>query len=282
MGNIYSLNSTQFRSIWISDTHLGSKECRADILLDFLNSTNSENLFLVGDIIDLWSMKRTMFWPQSHNDVVRTILKKSKTSNIVYIPGNHDSLFRDHDGIEFGKLKFCNQYVHTTATNLKLLILHGDIFDSVIRQRKIVELFGYYGYDFLLYFNRAFNYIRNLFGYPYWSLATYLKKRVKNAMKHVENFEHAAIKEANKHQLDGIICGHIHHAAVKQIDKLTYCNTGDWVENCTALVEHHDGTLELINWTDNYINSNLIRPQDNIAINNVAINSLSKDSITLS
>jgi len=282
MGNIYSLNSTQFRSIWISDTHLGSKECRADILLDFLNSTSSENLFLVGDIIDLWSMKRTMFWPQLHNDVVWALLKKSKTSNIVYIPGNHDSQFRDHDGIEFGKLKFYNQYVHTTANNIKLLILHGDLFDSVIRQRKIVELFGYYGYDFLLYFNRAFNYIRNLFGYPYWSLATYLKKRVKNAMKHVANFEHAAIKEANKHHLDGIICGHIHHAALKQIDGLTYCNTGDWVENCTALVEHHDGTLELLNWTDNYINNNLVKPKNNVAVKNVVINSHNKNSVILS
>ncbi len=199
MAVIYSLNPTRYRSIWISDTHLGNKECRADILLDFLKSTESEYLFLVGDIIDLWSMDRTKFWPQSHNNIVRTILEKTKTNcEIIYIPGNHDVLFREHDGIEFGNIKFYNQYIHTTADNVKYLVIHGDIFDGAIQCSKLLEIFGYYGYDFLLYINRLVNNIRHFFGYRYWSLASFLKKRVKNAMKHIENFEKAAIAEAKK------------------------------------------------------------------------------------
>jgi UDP-2,3-diacylglucosamine pyrophosphatase LpxH len=166
------------------------------------------------------------------------------------VPGNHDELIRDYVGMRFGNIKIKKDFVHVTAAGKRILVMHGDEFDSIIKCSRLAELIGTVSYDVLLYANRIFNHLRRKLGFPYWSLATYLKRRVKNAMQHVHNFEKAAVHEARRHAADGVICGHIHHAEARLIDDVLYCNTGDWVENCTALVEQQDGRIELIHWSD--------------------------------
>lgn len=251
MSTIHNLRPLKYRTIWISDVHLGSRGCRAEYLYDFLKSTECEHLYLVGDIVDLWSLQRAMFWPQSHNDVVRAILKKGKRgTKITYIPGNHDALLRDHAGLSFGNVTLCHEAIHETVDGRRLLVTHGDEFDKVVTCSRIMEILGYHGYDFLIWLNRGVNFVRRKLDLPYWSLANYLKHRVKNAVAHIRRFEAAAAHEANRRGVDGMICGHLHRAEVTQINGKLYCNDGDWIESCTALVETHDGTLQLLHWAD--------------------------------
>lgn len=241
----------KYRAIWISDVHLGFKGCKADYLLDFLHSTESDYLYLVGDIIDMWSLKNNLFWPQQHNNVIRTILGKAKRgTKVVYIPGNHDEVLRDYDDMIFGNVEVKKEEIHTTADGRHFLILHGDEFDGAVKCSKLIAKLGDFLYDWLLEANRLVNYIRRKTGFSYWSLASYLKSKVPNAVKYIERFEEAVAHEACRRHADGLICGHIHRASLRKINGITYCNTGDWVENCTGLVEHESGELELIHWTN--------------------------------
>lgn len=239
------------RSIWISDVHLGFRGCSADFLLDFLRNTECEYLYLVGDIIDVWEMKKRMFWPQAHNNVIRTILGKAKhNTKVIYVPGNHDEMLRDFDGAVFGNVEIQNEAIHTTADGKRLLILHGDKFDSIVKISPLLAKVGSRLYDYLLRANRWVNFIRRKLGFSYWSLAAFLKHKVKNAVQYISNFEEAVAHEAAKQGVDGVVCGHIHRAEISRIHDIDYFNCGDWVESCTALMENHDGSIELLNWTD--------------------------------
>lgn len=239
------------RSVWISDIHLGFRGCSAELLLDFLHHTECQYLYLVGDIIDVWEMKKRMFWPQEHNNVIRTLLGKAKhNTKVVFIPGNHDEVFRDYDGMVFGNVEIRHEAIHTTADNRKLLILHGDEFDSVVKISPMLAKIGSRLYEFLLRANRYVNLIRRKLGFSYWSLAAFLKHKVKNAVQYISNFEEAVAHEAARQGVDGVICGHIHRAEISQLHGIDYYNCGDWVESCTALVEHPDGQMEILTWTE--------------------------------
>jgi UDP-2,3-diacylglucosamine pyrophosphatase LpxH len=241
----------RFRSIFISDVHLGFRGCSADYLLDFLHSVECDTLYLVGDIIDLWSLKRSFFWPQAHNNVIRTILGKAKAgTRVIYIPGNHDSVFREYAGMVFGNVEIHREIVHENADGRRFLVLHGDEFDSVIKASPLLEALGNRAYAFILRLNRYVNFFRRRFGAPYWSIAAFLKHKVKNAVKYIANFERALADEAKRRGLDGIICGHIHRAEITDIDGITYCNDGDWVESCTVLTEDFEGRMALLRWTE--------------------------------
>ncbi|MGH8612434.1 MAG: UDP-2,3-diacylglucosamine diphosphatase [Gammaproteobacteria bacterium] len=239
------------RTVWISDIHLGFRGCSADFLLHFLRSVDCEYLYLVGDIIDIWQMKKRPYWPQAHNDVIRTILGKAKHgTQVVYVPGNHDELLRDYDGTTFGNIRIQVDAVHTMANGQRFLIVHGDEFDSVVKCSKALALIGGRLYGLLLRVNHMANFIRRQFGFPYWSLAAFLKHKVKNAVQYISNFEQAVAYEAAKRNVNGVICGHIHRAELTRIGEILYCNCGDWVESCTALVEDGHGNLQLLRWSD--------------------------------
>jgi len=241
----------RFRTVFISDIHLGFRGCSAAYLLDFLRSVETETLYLVGDIIDVWSLRKSFFWPQAHNDVIRTILGKAKHgTRVIYIPGNHDAMFRDYDGMVFGNVEIRREAIHETADGRRLLVLHGDEFDSVIKASPLLEALGNRAYSFVLKLNRYVNLLRRAFGAPYWSIAAYLKHKVKNAVKYIANFERALAQEAQRRGLDGAIRGHIHRAEISQIDGVLYCNDGDWVESCTTLTEDFSGRLSLLRWTE--------------------------------
>lgn len=242
---------THYNSIWISDVHLGFKDCKADFLLDFLNATESNTLFIVGDLIDIWSLKKRFLWPKKHQDVVKAIIAKVQSgTRVIYIPGNHDELNRDLVGSEIFGVEIHRNYVHTTADGRKFLLCHGDEFDFVVRHSHFVKVAGDLGYELLLFLNRWCNYFRKITGRPYWSLATYIKNRIRNARKAIEVFEEAAASEAKRRGLDGIICGHIHQPEIRKIDGVLYCNDGDWVESCTAMAEDENGWLEIVHWGD--------------------------------
>jgi UDP-2,3-diacylglucosamine pyrophosphatase LpxH len=246
-----SLSKSSYRAIFISDTHLGTKDCRTDFLADFLRSTHSDNLFLVGDIVDGWRLRKSWFWDGAHDEVIRLILAKARSGTAVtYIPGNHDEMFRAWlpMGLEVGGVKLRQEATHTTADGRRLLILHGDEFDSVVRYAKFLALLGDSAYTAALVVNRYFNAIRRRLGYPYWSLSAWLKHQVKGAVMAIDRFESAVAGEARRRGFDGVVCGHIHHAEMRDVGGVLYLNDGDWVESCTALVEHHDGRLELIDW----------------------------------
>ncbi len=241
----------RLRTVFISDIHLGFKGCRAEFLLDFLRRVECQQIYLVGDIVDLWSLSKTFYWPQAHNDVIRTLLGKAKHgTRVVYIPGNHDRVFRDNDGLVMGNVEVHREAIHETADGRRFLVLHGDEFDDIVRVSPFLESVGSRAYGFALRMNRYVNLLRGWFGYPYWSLAAYLKHKVKNAVKFIANFERALTTEARRRNVDGVICGHIHRAEITQFDDVTYCNDGDWVESCTALVEDHSGKLCLLRWTE--------------------------------
>lgn len=255
MSPIAKFRPLKYRSIWISDVHLGYKGCKAEFLLDFLRSTETEYLFLVGDIIDVWSMQKTMHWPQAHNNIIRAILGKAKQgAKVIYIPGNHDDIFRAHAGMVLGNLEIHEEYEHTTLGGKKVLMLHGDKYDTLMKSGMkfgwITEFVGSLGYDFLLFVNRWLDKLRRFLGFSYWSFAKYLKSKVRNAMRHVEQFERVVAKDAQRQGYDMVVCGHIHHAEIRQIDNILYCNDGDWIEHCTALVEKTNGEIELIHWSD--------------------------------
>ena len=244
-------SALRLRSVFISDVHLGFKGCRAEFLLDFLRRVECEQVYLVGDIIDLWSLQRTFYWPQAHNDVIRTILGKAKHgTRVVYVPGNHDRAFRDHDGLTLGNVEIRLEAIHETADGRRFLVLHGDEFDSIVRASPLLESVGSHAYAAALRLNRYVNAARQRLGYPYWSLAAFLKHKVKNAVKYIANFERALAVEARRRGVDGVICGHIHRAEITEIDGILYCNDGDWVESCTTLVEDFAGRLSLLRWTE--------------------------------
>ena len=239
------------RTIWISDVHLGFPGCSADYLLEFIRDMRCENLYLVGDIIDFWALRKKRYWPQAHNNVVRSILGKAKhDTRVVYVPGNHDEAMREYDGLTLGNVEIHDRIVHVTADGRRLLVMHGDQFDSAVVNSKFIGLIGSAAYDFLLRMNRYVNWCRARLGRDYWSLAAAVKHKVKNAVKYISNFEQAVAHEANRQQVDGLVCGHIHRAELTRLDSVTYMNCGDWVESCTALVEHHDGTIELLKLAD--------------------------------
>jgi UDP-2,3-diacylglucosamine pyrophosphatase LpxH len=241
----------RFRTIWLSDIHLGTKGCKAEILLDFLKHTESETLYLVGDIVDGWRLTRSWYWDQSHNDVIQKVLRKArKGTRIIYIPGNHDEVLRHYDGVVLGGIQVLSEHMHETADGRRLLIFHGDQFDGVVMYAKWLAILGDRAYNFCLAINRWFNQFRRRFGYPYWSLSAYLKNKVKNAVEFVSGFEEAIAAEARRRGADGVVCGHIHKAETRMIEGVLYCNDGDWVESCTALVEHMSGQIEVLHWTE--------------------------------
>ena len=245
--NPYS--SLRMRTVFISDIHLGFKGCSADLLLDFLHIVEMDTLFLVGDIIDVWSMQKSMFWPQSHNNVLRTILGKAKRgTKVIFVPGNHDEVFREFDGAVFGNLEIHREYIHQGADGRRMLVLHGDEFDSVVKCSPWLAKLGCTLYDMLLAANPYINWIRRKFKLPHWSLSMYLKHKAKTAVQYIGSFEEAVAQAARKRGVDTVVCGHIHHAEIREIDGIRYCNDGDWVESCTSLVEDMSGQLRLIDW----------------------------------
>ena len=237
------------RTIWISDIHLGTAGCQARYLLDFLKHNESDTLYLVGDIIDGWRLRKGWYWPQSHNDVVQKLLRKArKGTRVIYVPGNHDSMARQFMGLAFGDIEVADEVIHITADGRRFLVTHGDLFDGVIQHARWLAYLGDTGYTLILTLNRWFNGMRTRMGYPYWSLSQYIKHKVKNAVSFITAFEKVMTDEARRRNCDGVICGHIHKAEIRTIDGLVYCNDGDWVESLTALAETADGTLELIHW----------------------------------
>ena len=239
----------RYRTIFISDLHLGTPGCQAAALLDFLKTHPSDHLYLVGDIIDGWQLRRKWYWPQLHNDVVQKLLRRArKGCQIVYVPGNHDVFARGFIGHSFGGIEVVHDTVHTTADGRRLWVVHGDYFDGVIQYAKWLAYLGDNLYEFTLRMNRHLNSLRARLGLPYWSLSAYLKHKVKMALNYVMAFEGAVAQEARKLGHHGVVCGHIHRAEMRMIDGTLYCNDGDWVESRTALVEHFDGRLELIHW----------------------------------
>lgn len=240
-----------FRAIFISDVHLGTPGCQAEALLEFLRTHSSDTLYLVGDIIDGWQLRRRWYWPQAHNDVVQKLLRRArKGCRVVFVPGNHDEFARGFIGHSFGGIEVVKETVHITATGQKLWVIHGDHFDGVIQLAKWLAYLGDSMYEFTLKLNRYLNHLRAKFGLPYWSLSAYLKLKVKKAVNFISDFEVAVAAQAAKHGFQGVVCGHIHHAEIREINGITYCNDGDWVESLTTLVEHMDGRLEILSFDE--------------------------------
>jgi UDP-2,3-diacylglucosamine pyrophosphatase LpxH len=240
-----------YRSIWLSDIHLGFRHCKADYLLEFLSRTECKTLYVVGDLIDLWNLRRQWHWPSKHSEVLQQLLAKAENgTEVIYVVGNHDELFRQFHGHHFGRIRIERQADHVTTDGRRLLVTHGDEFEHAIRIGRFTKLLGCLSYDLLLMVNRLYNGIRRWRGQPYYSLAAAIKKRVRNAREAIDAFEQAAVHYAQGHDYDGIVCGHIHVPEIRHFGKTLYCNDGDWVENCTSLVERIDGGLELLHWAD--------------------------------
>ena len=243
--------ATGYRTLFISDVHLGARGCQADRLLDFLRYHDAETIYLVGDIVDGWQLKSGWYWPQPHNDVVQKLLRKArKGARVFYVPGNHDEFLRDYYGTHVGGIEVVETIIHEAADGRRYLVVHGDVFDMVVKHAKWLALLGDTAYDLAILINRYFNAIRRRLGFRYWSLSQWAKHKVKNAVNYIGAFEHTLAAEAQRHNVDGVICGHIHHAVIHNDYGIRYMNCGDWVESCTALVEHEDGRFEIINWAD--------------------------------
>ncbi len=254
----------RFRTIWLSDFHLGTRECKASFLLDFLRHNESETLYLVGDVFDGWALTRSWHWDQTHNDVIQKLLRKArKGTKVVYLPGNHDEFARDYAGLSFGRVHVESEVVHETADGRKLLVLHGDVFDGMVRHARWLSVLGAKAYRVLMSINRWLNQVRRVMGMPYWSLSAYLKHRTKQALQFIADFETAMVGVAQAKQADGVVCGHIHHAEIRNIGPILYANSGDWIESCTALVEHLDGRLELLRWVTMDHSPRLVRLDTN-------------------
>jgi len=243
------MDNIEFRTIWLSDVHLGSRACRVGLLLDFLRRSRCETLYLVGDIIDLESLRRTFYWPSSHTEVLRLLLKKSQAgTRIVYIPGNHDDDLRALVCLQLGNIEVARRCIHTTRAKQRLLVLHGDEFDTLRKCAPAAALLGSIAYQGLLGLNRFVHWLHEVAGKPYWSLAQHVKDRLGKAQRYIATFQRVSLQAAAEAGVDGVVCGHIHKAELVERDGLIYCNDGDWVESCTALVEHVHGVLELITW----------------------------------
>jgi UDP-2,3-diacylglucosamine pyrophosphatase LpxH len=242
-------NDTKYRAVFISDIHLGTRTSQANALLEFLRTVEADTFYLVGDIVDFWKVRRGPHWPQAHNDVLQKLLRKvRKGSRIVFIPGNHDEGLRDFCGMHFGGIEIHRNCIHLTAAGRQYLVMHGDEFDIVVRNAKWLAFLGDRGYETALWLNNPLNWVRRHLGLGYWSFSAYLKNRVKKAVAFIGAYEEAVAGEARRHGTDGIICGHIHHAADRLIGDVHYMNCGDWVESCTAIVETHAGELRLVRW----------------------------------
>jgi UDP-2,3-diacylglucosamine pyrophosphatase LpxH len=241
------MTRTRYRTIWLSDTHLGTRGCQARALLDFLDAHDCDYLYLVGDIIDFWRLKRAPHWTQLHSDVIRMVLSKARAGTVVtLVPGNHDEYLRRFCDLQLGNIMVTEEAIHRTVDGRLLLVVHGDQFDGITRCHRWLALTGDVGYDVLLVLNRWFNRGRRLLRLPYWSLSAYVKGKVKRAVNFITAFETALAHEAQRRNFHGVVCGHIHHAEIREIQGILYCNTGDWVESCTALAERADGALELL------------------------------------
>jgi len=244
-------DARHYRAIWISDVHLGTRGCKSDFLLDFLKHTESDYLYLVGDIIDGWRLKKSWYWHQKHNDVVQKLLRKArKGTHVIYVPGNHDEALLDYVGLRFGDVQVMREAEHVTRRGQRLWVMHGDAFDGVVRYARWLAVLGDNAYTVTLAVNHWFNHLRLALGLPYWSLSAYLKGKVKNAVAYIDGFECVVAAEAKRRGFDGVVCGHIHHATIREIDGVLYWNDGDWVESATALVEHLDGSLEIVHWVE--------------------------------
>ena len=228
----------QYRTIWISDIHLGTRGCKADFLIDFLRCNDADTIYLVGDIIDGWRLKRSWYWPQTHNDVIQKVLRKvRKGTRVVYVPGNHDEWLRDYTLLQFGGVEVANEIIHTTADGRRLLVLHGDVFDAVVKHARWLAMLGDHAYTAVLGLNRYFNTVRRRLGYQYWSLSAYLKHRVKNAMQYIGSFADAVATEANRRGVDGVVCGHIHHAEIRPGCGIVLPFLKAGVKNCLGFFE---------------------------------------------
>ena len=239
------------RTIFLSDIHLGTRACQAERLLSFLRCHHSERIFLVGDIVDFWAMRRGIHWTAAQNTVVQKILKRARHGvDVLFIPGNHDEALRDYLGTSFGDIRVEREYVHLTADGRRFLVIHGDEYDQVTRHHRWVAMMGDIAYNFLVILNGWLSRMRRVARIPgYWSLAGYAKRQVKSAVSFIFDFEDSVARGVQQRGLDGVICGHIHAAAIRQRLGICYVNCGDWVDSCTAVVEHLDGRLELIEWT---------------------------------
>lgn len=245
-----SPETRRFRALFISDVHLGTKGCQAELLLDFLKYNDADTVYLVGDIVDGWRLKANWYWPQKHNDVVQKLLRKGrKGARMVYLPGNHDEFLRDYYGTHFGGIEVVERAIHEAADGKRYLVIHGDIFDVVVRHARWLAFLGDWAYSAALTINTYVNKIRRRLGLTYWSLSQWAKLKVKNAVNYIGKFEEAVADEAKRSEVDGVICGHIHHAVIHDQFGVRYVNCGDWVESCTAVAEHEDGRLEIISWT---------------------------------
>ena len=244
-----SLGLKRLRAVWISDIHLGTRSSSVALLLDFLREHDFETLYIVGDLIDIWQMRRGIYWPQQHNDVVQKILRKSrKGTRVIYIPGNHDEMISSFYGA-YGNITIQKHAIHRTADGRRILVIHGHELDTVVQNVKWLAFIGDVGYQFLLSLNPLINFIRRRFGRGYWSLSAYVKQRVKDAVSFIGKFEAAVVKYAERYHVDGVLCGHIHSASIREFGRVTYYNCGDWVETCSALVEHLDGRIEIVHQT---------------------------------
>ena len=241
--------TARYRALFLSDLHLGTRGCQAELMLDFLRHNDADTIFLVGDIIDGWRLTSGWYWPQSHNDIVQKLLRKvRKGARMIYIPGNHDEFARGYLGMMFGGVEVMQDTIHTAADGKRYLVTHGDQFDIVVRHARWLALFGDWAYEAALVTNTYFNMLRRKLGFPYWSFSAWAKLRVKNAVNFIGSFEDTLSQEAVRRNVDGVICGHIHHAVIRQINDVTYVNIGDFVESCTVVAEHFDGRLEVIHW----------------------------------
>lgn len=251
----------KYRTVWISDIHLGTRGCNAEMLVDFLRSFECQTLYLVGDVVDGWRLRKGWYWPDAHNEVVRRVLKMAHNgTRVVFVAGNHDEMLREFAGLTFGGVELVLEAEHITADGRKLLVLHGDSFDGVVLYAKWLAFLGDKAYGLTLRMNIVLNRVRRQLKLPYWSLSGYLKKRVKNAVQFVCNFEEAVAQEAISRGADGIVCGHIHCAEIRQIGPVTYYNDGDWVESCTALVEEADGAMHIVDWVAENRARSMTRP----------------------
>jgi UDP-2,3-diacylglucosamine pyrophosphatase LpxH len=238
----------RYRAGWISDAHLGTRGCNAEALLDFLRENDFETLYVVGDLIDIWALRRGIYWPQQHNDVIQKILRKArKGTHVIYIPGNHDELVAGFCGA-YGNIDIKQSAIHVTACGERILIIHGHELDTVVQNVKWLAFAGDLGYQFLLSLNPLINFVRRRFGLGYWSLSAYAKRRVKDAVSFIGKFEAAVTHYAAHHRVDAVLCGHIHSPAIREFDSVTYYNCGDWVESCTALVEESDGQINMVDY----------------------------------
>lgn len=242
-------DARRFRTLFLSDLHLGARSAQADLLLDFLKHNDADTIFLVGDIVDGWKLRKGWHWPQAHNDVVQKLLRKVRRgARVIYVPGNHDEFARDYTGLTFGGIDVVDDAIHETADGRRMLVIHGDQFDIVVRHARWLAHLGDWAYEFAICVNTWVNRARRLFGVGYWSLSAWAKYKVKNAVNFIGDFEATLAAEAERRGVDGVVCGHIHHAAIKTIHGALYINTGDFVESCTAVVEHDDGRFEIIHW----------------------------------